>query len=326
MHPRSRFPQGTPRHRVAQQSRRRQGLAGATVLSFESRRSSEMEGLIRRHGGVPVVAPSMRELPLSENPAVDELLRRLERRETQVVIFLTGVGVRSLVAIASATHSRERLAELLEGTTLVVRGPKPVPELRKLGLVARVRAPEPNTWREVLASLDAEASVSGRRVAVLEHGAHSDELVAGLRERGAEVFSVPLYRWSLPEDQEPLRRAVERLASGSLDAVLFTAGGQVDHVMRIAEDLGLRNAVLDAVRGVVVASVGPVCSAALRRHGLPPDLEPEHPKMGHLVVALADHLGGRTSGSPEPSTADMQGLPRTAVQTPAGGGSTTNQE
>ena len=272
-------------------TRRRRGLAGATVLAFESRRASEMEGLIRRHGGMPVVAPSMREVTLSENHAVRGFLRRLERRQTEVVVFLTGVGVRSLVAISSETHPPQRLAELLEATTLVVRGPKPVPELRKLGLVPQVRVPEPNTWREVLASLDAEAPVSGRRVAVLEHGAHSDELVAGLEARGAEVFSVPLYRWALPEDQEPLRRAVERLASGSVDAVLFTASAQVDHVMRVAEELQLRDAVLDAGRGMPVASVGPVCSAALRRHGLPPDLEPDHPKMGHLVLAVADHFG-----------------------------------
>jgi len=276
---------------IAQLSGRHRGLAGATILAFESRRANEMEGLIRRHGGVPLVAPSMREVALGENLAVREFLSRLERRETEVVIFLTGVGVRSLAAISSETHPPQRLAELLRPATLVVRGPKPVAELRKLGLVPQVRVPEPNTWREVLASLDAEAPVEGRRVAVLEHGVHSDELVAGLEERGAEIHSVPLYRWALPEDQEPLRRAVERLASASVDAVLFTAGAQVDHVMRVADELQLREAVLEAGREVAVASVGPVCSAALRRHGLPPDLEPEHPKMGHLVVAVAHHFG-----------------------------------
>ncbi len=271
----------------------RGGLGGATVLSFESRRASEMEGLIRRHGGVAVVAPSMREVPLRENRAARDFLCRLERRDIDVVILLTAVGVRSLAAIAAESHSPERLAELLGATTLVARGPKPVPELRKLGLTPQVRVPEPNTWREIIASLDAEAPVRGRRVAVLEHGAHSDELVAGLEEREAEVMPVPLYRWSLPEDPRPLRRAVARLATCSADAVLFTAGAQADHVMRVAEELGLRDAVLEAGRGLLVASVGPVCSGALRRHGLAPDLEPEHPKMGHLVVAVAQHFGRR---------------------------------
>ena len=272
---------------------RRGGLGAATVLAFESRRAGEMEALIRRHGGIPVVAPSMREVPLGENRAARDFLRRLERGDVDTVILLTGVGVRALAAMSSETHGRERLAELLDATTLVARGPKPVPELRKLGLVPQVRVPEPNTWREVLASLDAEAPVAGRRVAVLEHGAHSDELAAGLQERGAEVLPVPLYRWALPEDRRPLRRAVARLAAGSAEAALFTAGAQVDHVMGVAEELGLRDAVLDAARALLVASIGPVCSQALRRHGLPPDLEPEHPKMGHLVVAVARHFGRR---------------------------------
>jgi uroporphyrinogen-III synthase len=281
-----------PRRPVAPPARRRGGLGGATVLAFESRRASEMEGLIRRHGGVGLVAPSMREVPLSENHAARDFLRRLELGEVDVVILLTGVGVRSLAAMSSQAQPPERLAQLLGATTLVARGPKPVPELRKLGLVASVRVPEPNTWREILASLDGEAPVRGRLVAVLEHGAHSHELVAGLEEREAEVLPVPLYRWDLPEDQRPLRHAVAQLGAGSADAALFTAGAQVDHVMRVAEELGLRGAVLEAAGGLLVASVGPVCSGALRRHGLAPDLEPEHPKMGHLVVAVADRFAG----------------------------------
>ncbi len=98
---------------------------------------------------------------------------------------------------------------------------------------------------------------------------------------------VPVYRWALPEDREPLREAVSHLARGEADYVLFTSGRQVDHVMQTAEELGLREAVLDAASRTVVGSIGPVCSEALRRHKLPVDLEPEHPKMGHLIVAIA---------------------------------------
>lgn len=80
---------------------------------------------------------------------------------------------------------------------------------------------------------------------------------------------------------------------GEADVALFTSGAQVDHVMQAAGELGLREAVLAAARQMLVASVGPVCSAGLRRHGLPVQLEPEHPKLGHLLVAVARQLGGR---------------------------------
>ena len=159
--------------------------------------------------------------------------------------------------------------------------------LRKLGLTPQVSVPEPNTWREILATLDAQAPVEGLRVAVLEYGVTNEELIAELESRGAEVLRVALYRWALPEDQRPLRQAVSRLATTGVDFVLFTSRRQVDHVIMTAGELGLADALVDRARLMLVASIGPVCSEALRRHGLPVDLEPEHPKMGHLVVAVA---------------------------------------
>jgi uroporphyrinogen-III synthase len=40
-------------------------------------------------------------------------------------------------------------------------------------------------------------------------------------------------------------------------------------------------------RRVLCASIGPVTSEALLAQGLPVDITPEHPKMGHLVSAVA---------------------------------------
>src|SRR2546430_17665926 len=113
-----------------------------------------------------------------------------------------------------------------------------------------------------------------------------------LEHSGAEVLRVALYRWALPEDRGPLQGAVSRLATTGVDFVLFTSRRQVEHVMMTAGELGLADAVIDRVRRMIVASIGPVCSEELRRHGLPVDLEPEHPKMGHLGVAVAPRRAG----------------------------------
>jgi uroporphyrinogen-III synthase len=257
------------------------------VMAFESRRAVELESLIRRHGGVPLVVPSMREVPLQDNHVAFELLHRLEAGEVDVLVMMTGVGVRALAQTLAERCSPERLAGSLARATLLARGPKPIAELRKLGLAPQIRVPEPNTWREILSSLDAHAPVRDRRVAVLEYGVANEQLIAGLQARGAEVFAVPLFRWGLPEDMRPLREAVSRLASDGVDFVAFTSRRQVEHVMQTAGELGLADTVLDRARRLVVASIGPVCSETLRRHDLPVDLEPEHPKMGQLVVAVA---------------------------------------
>lgn len=264
-------------------------LGGAKVVSFESRRAKEMADLIRRHGGVSVVAPSMRELPLEDNQAASDFLGRLEAGEIDVVVAMTGVGIRTLVASVAQACPPERLVELLEHTTLVARGPKPVVELRKLGLSVQVKVPEPNTSRELLATIDRESPVRGKRVAVIEYGVRNEELLAGLEDRSAAVVPVAVYRWALPEDTGPLRGAVAMLARGESDYVLFTSGTQVEHVMKIAGEMDLSDAVKEAMSRSVVASIGPVCSEVLRRNGLPVHLEPEHPKMGHLVVAVAKH-------------------------------------
>ena len=269
---------------IASQGR---ALAGVTVVAFESRRAGELAELIRRHGGTPISAPSMREIPLALTREADEFLQRLERGAIDVVLLLTGVGTRVLVAALTPRCGRERLVELLRRTVIVARGPKPVAALRELDLAPTVQVGEPNTWREIVAALDAAGPIAGHAVALQEYGRPNPELLAALRARGAEVLAVPVYRWDYPEDQGPLRVGVTQLADGAVDAALFTSAGQVDHVIATAARLGRLDDLLSAASRVVFASIGPVCSEALYAHGLPVDLEPAHAKMGQLVSALA---------------------------------------
>lgn len=261
---------------------------GLRVVSFESRREVEMAELLRRHGAEAVGAPSMREIPLAENGAVREFARRLLANEIDVLILLTGVGTRVLLAAAGAECSRQRLAEALARIVTVARGPKPEAALRELGLRASVRIPEPNTWQEILAATAELVPVAGRQVAIQEYGVSNSELIDGLAARGARILRVPVYRWALPVDTEPLRAAVRELVSGKIHIVVFTSATQVEHVMQIAREEQLDQRILSALPHVVVASIGPVCTQRLRALGFTVDLEPVHPKMGQLVREVAD--------------------------------------
>jgi uroporphyrinogen-III synthase len=262
-------------------------LQGLRIVSFESRRAKEMTELIRRYGGEPIVAPSMREVPLSENSAPLELFRKIEAGQMDLVILLTGVGTRTMVNALAIHYSRERIAKLLGSLTLVARGPKPVAALKELGLQPAMTAPEPNTWKEVLAVLDSNVQLKGKRVAIQEYGITNQELVSGLEVRGAETFRVPVYLWALPEDTAPLRVAIGEIKNGRADIVVFTSATQVEHVFKVAKDEGLELDSRKAFAQVLVASIGPVCSEALDRFGLKADFEPGHPKMGHLIDELA---------------------------------------
>jgi uroporphyrinogen-III synthase len=255
------------------------------IVSFESRRAHEIAELIRRRGGVAISEPSMREVPLEDTREVADYIEELEANRVDVVILMTGVGLRTLVKAAAGVRSPEQIAQALRKARLVARGPKPVAALREIGLAPDVAVPEPNTWREILSTLDARWPVNGKVVAVQEYGIENPDLISALKERGAEVRRVAIYRWALPQDLGPLRGAIEAIIDRQVDITLFTSATQVYHLFQVAA--GDAERLRLAFASVLIASIGPVCSEALHDHGLMPDLEPAHPKMGQLVTEVA---------------------------------------
>ena len=269
------------------ESSSRSSLQGLRIISFESRRAKEMAELIRRHGGEPIVAPSMREVPLAENSAPLELFQKIEARQIDLVVLLTGVGTRTMVDALAIHYSRERIASLLGSITILARGPKPVAALKELGLQPAFTAPEPNTWKEVLAVLDSNVQLQGKRIAVQEYGVTNQELLSGLEGRGAEILRVPVYRWALPDDIAPLQAAIREIVAAKADVVVFTSAIQVENVFQVAQQAGLDTKLSKALARTLLVSIGPVCSEALARFGLKPDFEPQHPKMGFMIGELA---------------------------------------
>ena len=267
------------------------GLDGLRVLSLESRRSEQMAALIRNHGGTPVVAPSMREIPIEENAAAVAFAQDLLAGRFNAVIFLTGVGTRILFRAVETQHPREQLVEALSRVLVVARGPKPVAVLREFGVPIGLTVPEPNTWRDVLIALDGllpAFSPQGKRIAVQEYGVSNGEFLESLRSAGAQVTPVPVYQWALPEDLGPLRSALDEMVLGKIDVLLVTSANQIHNLMRVARDAGIERQVGEALRRMVVASIGPVSSGALASYEIAADLEPTHPRMGQLVFEVAE--------------------------------------
>jgi uroporphyrinogen-III synthase len=264
---------------------------GLRVLTLESRRGAELAALIRTFGGQPIEAPALREVPLESHSAALAFAQALMRDEYDFVIFLTGVGVRTLVSAVERAYPRATFLAALARTKTIVRGPKPLAALRELQVPVWAAAPEPNTWRDVLTAIEAKDAtrlLDGARIAVQEYGVSNPELLEELRGRGAHVTPVPVYRWALPENLEPLRNAVRAIARGEVDVALFTTSVQIVHLWQIAEDLHLERDVASALAQTVIASIGPTTSEELTRRGLTPDLEASHPKIGILVREAAE--------------------------------------
>ncbi len=261
------------------------------MLSLESRRATEAAALITTFGGVPIVAPALREVRLPSNPAAIDFAQRLVAREFDIVIFLTGVGARALVEAVEGTCPRADFIAALSHTKVVVRGPKPLAVLRELKVPIWAAAPEPNTWQDVLSVMRArggEQPFAHARIAVQEYGVSNTEFLQALESLGAQVTPVPVYRWALPEDLEPLRKAATAIAHGEVDVAIFTTSVQLLHLWQIAGDLGLQDAVRLGLQRSVVVSIGPTTSGELQRHRVPPDLEATHPKIGTLIREAAE--------------------------------------
>jgi len=272
---------------------------GLRVLSFESRRSTEMATLIANYGGQPISAPALREIPIDSNTDALAFVDALTAGQIDSVVLLTGVGTRALIALVDTMRERAAFVAALARTRLAARGPKPVAALREIGLAPWVVAPEPNTWRELLNALDSRSSefpLRGARVAVQEYGASNLQLLDGLRQRGAIVTSVPVYRYALPENTQPLEEAARAAAEGRVDVALFTTSMQVVHFLAIARQHDLEQKVRDGLRSMVVASIGPTTSEELREQGIGIDVEASHPKMGFLVRDAAERAGGIVRG------------------------------
>jgi len=259
------------------------------MLSFESRMAKDMARLIEHAGCTPLVTPALREIPipLQENGAIFRFGVKLMLHQIDIVILLTGVGTRALLETLQIRYPLAQLIEALKHTMLVTRGPKPLAALKHVGLESNLTVPEPNTWQDVVATLDYYRPVQGLRIAVQEYGVSNPDLINDLKTRGAEVFAVPVYRWAMPIDTAPLTGAIDEVLRSGIDVLLVTNAAQIDHVMQLVERSDRTEAFRAACRRLVIASIGPTASERLRHYDLPVDLEPSHPKMGILVKEAA---------------------------------------
>lgn len=265
-------------------------LDGLRILSLESRKAHDMQALILREGGLPVLAPSVKERAIEGDDTALRFIQDLEARRFEVVVFMTGVGLAFMRDTLLPHMPAERIGAALRSSRIVSRGPKPVGILRELGVKVDVMIPEPNTWREIVQAIHLRPE---RRIAVQEYGRPNEELTKALTALGAEVTNIALYKWDLPDDLRPLEEAVRKLASGGIDLVLFTSSIQYDHLMEVAQRLGIADRVWNALQQhVAVASVGPVMTEWLTARGIEPDIVPRHPKMWALVKAASEEALG----------------------------------
>jgi len=255
------------------------------VAILETRMGEQLAGLVAGRGGVPFHAPALAELPDLDPQAIAQLVISLQKRPAKLVIFQTGVGTKALFAATDTLSLTNEFLSYLKDSLVAARGPKPSGALRQRGVRIDYSAADPFTTHEMLDELGG-LKLAGQRVIVQRYGSLNRELDAALAARGAEVTEIPTYRWSLPQDTAPLEELVARLERGEMHAVVFTNAEQMRNLHTVAAKLGKAEILQKSLNRVLVASIGPVASAALREAGIKVGLEASPPKMGALLSAL----------------------------------------
>jgi uroporphyrinogen-III synthase len=260
-------------------------MQGKRIAVLESRFGEGVVALLEKKGAITLHAPALAEEPDVDSKMIQQLLDEWTARPFVLAIFQTGVGTRALFEAADRLGMTDSLLSLLANCKVAVRGPKPAAALRARQVRIDLSALEPYTTVEVLELIQG-FDLAGKRVLVQRYGETNLGLQAALDARRADVVELPTYRWALPADTRPLERLVDGLAHGQIDAAIFTSASQVRNLFAIAAQHEVTESLRRSLNAVLVASIGPVCSRALRAAGVCVSLEASPPKLGPLLEML----------------------------------------
>jgi uroporphyrinogen III methyltransferase/synthase len=258
--------------------------------------------LVRRRGADPVEVPAIRLVPPPDPARVSEAARALGAYD--VVAFTSENGVsfffRELDAQGrdARAFGRARVAAIGPGTAaaLLARGVRAdiVPaEFRGEALAAAILAdPEVRALLAPRSSMGLRPAEPGSapnpaprpRVLVPRALVAREVLADLLRDAGCDVDVVPVYE-TLPASPERRDDLVQRLEAGAIDAVMLTSSSTADS---LADLLAPRAA--DLLRGVVVASIGPITTATAEKRGLTVAVTATESTTAGLVAAMERHF------------------------------------
>ena len=261
----------------------RQPLFGKRVAITRSR---EQAGVLREQLtvlGAKVIEIATIEIrdPASWAP-LDSAIRRLE--EFDYLLVTSANGARNFLRRLEACgrHVRD-----LKGLIVGAIGPATAAEFTKSGVKVDV-TPRQYVAERLLEALG-DRDLHGKAFLIPRAKVARDIVPRVLTERGGRVEVVEAYETvvtQLPAGE------LQRLLTPSPDVITFTSSSTATNFAKLAGE----NNVCELLRGVVIASIGPITSETIRKLGLAVTIEAKESTMPGLVRAIEDHFRGQTPG------------------------------
>jgi uroporphyrinogen-III synthase len=266
-------------------------LAGRTIALPEARELDRLAQMLEDEGARTWRCPLVAILDAPDQAPVEVWVRALAAGGFDDLIFLTGEGLRRLVAVAERLGLRDAIVAALSSARTITRGPKPAKALHELGLSPSMPAAVP-TSRGVIEALEPQ-DLRGRRVGVQLYGAEPNRpLVEFLERAGAKVSVVAPYIYATASDTVRVGELVATLAAGGVDAIAFTSASQVDRLWQVARETGVEDRLAAGLARARVAAIGPIVADALAARRTRIDIIPDKSfVMRRLVNAIVEALG-----------------------------------
>lgn len=253
-------------------------LFGRTILVTRARtQSSDLLHQLHELGAEGVEAPTIRIETLSESKPMRQAA--LDVGQFDWLIFTSANAARSFKC---ALLEEKKDARALAGVKIAVIGPGTTVEVVNFGVLPDLM-PEKFVTEALLKELAKNEPIKGQKFLIPRSEIARPDLVDGLRARGGDVREVAAYRTvpePLPEDLP------DRIGRGEIDLVTFTSSSTVTNfVNALPED---RRA--DLLKKVKAASIGPITSDTIKKHGIEIAVEAAESSIPGLIAAIVEHF------------------------------------
>ncbi len=245
-------------------------LAGVRVLVTRPRAQGRaLCERLRRLGAVATSVPTIRIVPPAPGGPLDHALARLREYDWVIVTSANGAG-----ACLRRAHALG-IDLAAAGVRWAAIGPATAGALRRSGIEVDMI---PSRYLTE-AIVDEFAVAPGDRLLLPRTDVAPPGLAEALRARGAVVDQVPAYRTDLAPARS--RSRIRRLIDARMvDVVVVTSASTVHGLVRLLHGM------IDALRQVEIACIGPVTAAAVVEEGLVPSVVADPHTVDGLIAAL----------------------------------------
>lgn len=235
----------------------RKPLFGKRILITRAReQAEELSALVIENGGEPVECPTIEIVPPEDWSPVDRAIASLHGY--QWLVFTSANGVRLFM---QRLQQAGRDARALSGLRLCCIGPRTAEELAAHGLRADL-IPDEFQAEGLIKVMKAEG-VAGQRILIARAAVAREILPEQLREAGAEVDVVTVYRTIRPTTQT--ERIKELLRRRELHILTFASSSTVRNFCALFDS---PEEMRKLTAGVAVACIGPITARTAEEEGL----------------------------------------------------------